>query len=154
LKVITPKAEHVFAWVELAKAFIGEALVEYDWGMNEDHLHQTYHLWDKKNWGFLLEHEGEIVGVLAGIVVPHFFDYDNQFFNEFMWYVKPDYRKSGGGIKLFRALEDRCREHNINRIVMGHTKYMASDFEKLYTKLGFTYLQTNYEKVLDGKQPL
>lgn len=147
MKVITPLPHHVFPWCELAKSFIKEALTDYDWGMNEDDLHTTYHLWEK-DWVFLLEDENKIVGCLAGIVVPHFFDYGNEFFNEFMWYVLPDSRNSGGGLQLYRALVRRCNERGIKRIVMGHTKYMAQDFEKLYKKLGFNYLQTNYEKVL------
>ena len=150
MEVITPLPHHVFAWSDLAKEFVKEALTDYSWGLNEDDLHETYHLWDKTNWGFLLEDKGEIVGVLAGVVVPHFFDYSNSFFNEFMWYVKPDYRKSGGGIKLYRALEKRCRERGVTRLIFGHTKYLADDFTKLYKKLGFTYLQTHYEKVLNG----
>ena len=148
MKVITPLPHHVFVWCELAKEFIKEVLTDYDWGMNEDDLHQTYHLWDKENWGFLLESDGEIVGVLAGVITAHFFDYGNKFFNEFMWYVKPDYRKSGGGLLLYRALVDRCKYFGIKRIVMGHTSYMQEDFERIFKKLGFTYLQTNYEKVL------
>ena len=148
MEVITPEPKHVFAWVELAKDFTNEAIDGHRWGVNEEHLHTTYHTWDKKDWGFLLESDGEIVGVLAGIITPHFFDYDNLFFNEFMWYVKPDFRKSGGGLLLYRALVKRCREHNIKRIVMGHTSYMKKDFENIYKRLGFTYLQTNYEKVL------
>ena len=148
MKVIKPLPHHVFPWCELAKSFIKEALTDYDWGMNEEDLHTTYHLWDTENWCFLLEHDNEIVGVLAGIVTPHFFDYANQFFNEFMWYVKPEFRSTGGGLLLYRALVRRCREKGIKRIIMGHTKYMAEDFKKLYTKLGFTYLQTHYEKVL------
>ena len=148
MKVIAAKPEHVFAWAELAKSFISEALTEYNWGMNEHDLHTTYHNWDTESWCFLLEHENEIVGCLAGIVSPHFFDYSNLFFSEFMWYIRPEHRSSGGGLMLYRALVRRCRDRNINRIVMGHTKYMADHFEKLYTKLGFTYIQSHYEKVL------
>jgi len=152
LEVIKPLPHHVFPWCELAKDFVAESLKDYNWGLNEEDLHTTYHLWDTDNWCFLLEHEGEIIGCLAGIVVPHFFDYSNVFFNEFMWYVKPEHREGGGGLKLYRTLEDKCNEQGISRIVMGHTKYMASNFEKLYKKLGFTYLQTHYEKVLNGNK--
>ncbi len=148
MKVITPKPQHVFEWVELAKDFLDEGIGKYEWGYNEEHLHSTYHLWDKENWGFLLEHEGQIVGVLAGIINVHFFDFDNRFFSEFMWYVKPGFRHKGGGLLLYRHLVRRCKDRNIKRIVMGHTSHMAKDFERIYQGLGFTYLQTHYEKVL------
>ena len=148
MEVITPEAAHVFKWVALAKEFTSEAIETYNWGFNEENLHTTYFLWDKKDWGWLLQDGDEIVGCLAGMVTPHFFNYDNLFFNEFMWYVKPDYRSQGGGLLLYRALVKRCKEKNVKRIVMGHTSYMIMEFEQLYEKLGFTYLQTNYEKVL------
>ncbi len=148
MEVITPEAKHVFAWAKLAREFTNEVIDGLKWGINESDLHTSYHLWDKENWSFLLQHDNQIVGVLAGIVTPHFFNYDNLFFNEFIWYVKPEHRKSGGGLLLYRALEKRCKEKGIKRIVMGHTSYMIMEFESLYEKLGFTYLQTNYEKVL------
>lgn len=148
MRVIEPEPHHVFEWVELAKEFLDEALETYQWGINEADLHTTYHLWDKKNWGFLLLDGDEVIGILAGIVTPHFFDYKNLVFNEFMWFVKPDHRKSGGGLLLYRAMVKRCKERGITRIVMGHTRHMIFEFENLFEKLGFTYLQTHYEKVL------
>jgi GNAT superfamily N-acetyltransferase len=147
LKVIGIEAQHVFEWAQLAKDFINEALQEYNWGVNEDDLHTTYHSWNK-DFGFLLQDEGKIVGCLCGIVTPHFFDYENKFFSEFMWYVKPEYRNKGGGLLLFRECQRKCIEAGVTRMVMGHTKYMKEEFENLYTKLGFTYLQTHYEKIL------
>jgi GNAT superfamily N-acetyltransferase len=147
LSVIQTEGEYVFEWAELAKAFITEALAEYDWGVNEDDLHTTYHAWDK-DFGFLLLDEGKVVGCLAGLLTPHFFDYSNLFFSEFMWYVKPEYRNQGGGIKLYNACLARCKERGVTRMVMGHTSYMQEDFTKLYRGLGFKYLQTHYEKIL------
>jgi len=148
LKVIEPLDTHVFAWVELVREFLDEGIKEYDWGVNEDDLHTTYHLWDKKNFGWLLEADGEIVGVLAGIAMPHSFNYSNRYFLESMWYVKKSHRGTGGGIMLYRACIKRCRELGISRVVFGHTKVMRKDFERLYKKLGFTYLESHYERVL------
>jgi GNAT superfamily N-acetyltransferase len=147
LKVIRPEPHHVFEWVELVKEFLSEGIHTYNWGISEDNLHTTYHLWNK-DFGFLLEDEGKIVGVLAGSVAPHFFNYSNIFFQENMWYVRKEFRRKGGGILLYRALVRRCRERGIRRIVFGHTKIMKNEFEKLYGKLGLTYLESHYEKVL------
>lgn len=148
MTVIEPEAHHVFEWVELAKKFLDEGIDEYGWGFNEEDLHKTYHIWDKKNFGWLLEHEGKIVGVLAGVCVPHFFNHKFLLFNEFMWYVLPEFRGTGGGLMLYRACLERCKRLGISRIVFGHTKHMSKEFEKIYTKLGFTYLETQYEKVV------
>jgi GNAT superfamily N-acetyltransferase len=150
LKVIEPLDHHVFEWCELVHQFLDDGIDEYGWGVSENDLHTTYHTWDKKNWGWLLEHEGEIVGVLAGVVVPHFFNHKFLLFNEFMWYVRPEFRGTGGGLRLYRAAYDRCKEYGISRMVFGHTKHMKKDFIRIYEKLGFTYLETHYEKVIDG----
>jgi len=148
MQVIEPLPSHVFAWTALVREFLDEGIGEYNWGYNENDLHKTYHLWDKKNFGWLLEDDGEIVGVLAGQIVPHFFDYSNWYFSESMWYVKKSHRKRGGGMLLYRAVLKRCKEFGIKRIVFGHTKVMSKQFEHLYKRLGFTYLETHYEKVL------
>lgn len=148
LKVIEPKPEHVFAWVELVYKFLAEGIEDYDWGVNELHLHETYHKWDKKNFGFLLVDGDRVVGVLAGSIGNHFFNYDNKFFNESMWYVIPEYRSKGGGILLYRACLKRCKELGITRLVFGHTSQMKEEFSKIYKRLGFTYLESHYEKVL------
>lgn len=150
MTVIEPLPIHVFDWCKLAHEFVGEAIEDYGWGINEEDLHRTYHAWDKKNFGWLLEHRGQIVGVLAGVVIPHFFNYSNRIFNEFMWYVKPEFRGTGGGLMLYRACLRRCNALGIERLVFGHTRYMSEEFGKIYERLGFTYLETHYEKVLNG----
>jgi GNAT superfamily N-acetyltransferase len=81
-------------------------------------------------------------------VSAHLFDYENTFFQENMWFVKKEYRKKGGGLLLYHALLQRCRERGIKRIIFGHTIQMKEEFTLLYKKLGFTYLETHYEKVL------
>ena len=148
MEVIEPLPEHVFDFVRLTKRFIKEGINGEEWGFNEEDVHTTYHQWNKKDWGFMLVSDEKIVGILAGQISPHFFDYSNIFFHEYMWYVEPEYRKSGGGILLYRAMLRRCREKCIKRIVMGHTRDMIKEFEAIYKKLGFTYLQTHYEKVI------
>jgi len=148
LQVIEPKPEHVFEWVELVKKFLAEGIGEYGWGVNETDLHTTYHNWDKKNFAFLLQDENKIVGVLAGSLGYHFFNYDNKYFQESMWYVLPEYRNKGGGILLYRACLERCKKLGIKRMVFGHTKQMHKAFEKIFKGMGFTYLESHYEKVI------
>jgi GNAT superfamily N-acetyltransferase len=147
MEVITPLPHHVFAWSDLVTEFLKDGIDQYDWGVNESDLHTTYHLWNK-DFGWLLEHEGEIVGVLAGQVAPHFFNYENLFFHEMMWFVKPEFRHLGGGIMLYRACVKRCKERGIKRIVFGHTKHLHDEIKKTVERLGFTYLETHYEKVI------
>jgi GNAT superfamily N-acetyltransferase len=131
----------------LVKKFLDEGIGEYGWGVDEEDLHKTFHAWDPR-FGWALVDKGKMVGCLAGIVVTHFFNRRNTIFQEFMWYVLPEYRRTGGGIMLYRACERDCRALGITRLAFAHTKYMSEQFEKLYKGLGFTYLETQYEKVL------
>jgi len=147
MKVIEPKNSDVFAWSELVHRFIDECIKDYGWGVNEQDLHRTYYAWDKR-FGWLLEHEGKIIGVLAGACLPHFFNYGNTLFQESMWYVVPEHRKSGGGLLLYRACVKQCEKMGITRMVFAHTKHMGEEFGKIYDKLGFTYLETHYEKAI------
>ena len=147
MRVIRAESSHVFDFCDLVKEFLDEGIDKYGWGVNTKDLHTTYHLWDK-DYAFLLEDEGCIVGILAGVVAPHFFNYENFYFHENMWFVKKDYRRSGGGLMLYRACVQRCHEKGIKRLVFGHTIQMKDEFEKIFKSLGFTYLESHYEKVL------
>lgn len=147
MEVIDGKPEHVFEFAELAKAFVEEGIKDYEWGFNEDDIHATYHLWDE-GLRFLLVDKNKVVGILAGLCAPHFFNYKNIYFQEVMWFVQPEYRTKGGGLLLYNACVKRCKERGVTRMVMGHTKHMEDKFTKLYEKLGFTFLESHYEKVI------
>jgi hypothetical protein len=148
MKVINYSPHYIFEWCDLVKKFITECISEQDWGCDDKDLHTTFHSWDERfAWG-LLNEEGELVGCLAGVVVPHFFNYRNLIFQECMWYVLPEYRKGRAGVMLYKQCERDCKRHGITRLAFAHTKYMKGNFEKLYNGLGFKYLETHYEKVL------
>ena len=150
MEVIQPEPKHVFEFAEMANEFFEEAEGIQEWGVNQEDIHTTYftYLNSVEHIGLLLQHEGKIVGVISGLISPYYFNYSNTIFNEFMWFVRKGYRSGGGGLKLYRVLEESCRKAGVTRIVMGHTRHKILEFETIYEKLGFNYLQTHYEKAL------
>lgn len=41
---------------------------------------------------FVMEREGEVAGVIAGMVTPYLFNFSVRVCQEFMWFVRPEYR--------------------------------------------------------------
>jgi len=147
MQIVNYAPHYVFEWCDLVHRFVEECIKEQDWGCNDEDLHKTFHSWDPRfAWG--LVHEDKLIGCLTGIVVPHFFNYANLIFQESMWFVIPEFRNTRGGIMLYKRCEEDCRRYGITRLAFAHTKFMKEGFEKIYQGLGFSYLETHYEKVL------
>ena len=83
--------------------------------------------------------------MFAGLVAPHFFDFNTLYFHESMWFVLPGY--PGWGRKLYERAECECKRRGVLKMVMAHTHaYKPKQFEKMYYKLGFNKLETHYVK--------
>lgn len=152
MRIVNYHADAVFEWVELVKKFLAEGIGEYGWGVDDESLHRTFHSWDPRfAWG-LENDEGRLVGCLTGLCVPFFFNHRNLLFQESMWYVEPEFRGTGGGLMLYRRCESDCRKYGITRMIFAHTRYMTDEFQQIYKRLKFTYLETHYEKVINNGQ--
>ena len=147
MKVIKPLPEHLTDWIHLVEEFLKEGIDEYNFGYKKEDAETTFFLWIARQPAFLLEHGGEIIGVLAGSVGTHFFNYAGTYFQEAMWYVLPKYRHTSGGLKLLRAMEQECKRRGITKMVMAHTySLMPRHFQKLYKGLGYKRIETKYIK--------
>ena len=83
-------------------------------------------------------------GALGGVCVPDCHR-ECMVASEFFWYVKPEHR--GGGIRLLKAFEKWAREQGADRIIMTHlADSMPEGLKKLYIRLGYEELETNYIK--------
>ena len=147
MKVIKPEPKHVHDWIQLVQEFLQEGIDQYAWGFSSEDCEATYFTWLKECIGFLLEEEGAIVGVLAGNIAIHPFCYTTVYFHESMWFVRKSHRGKGGGIKLYEACEQECRDRGIKKMVFAHTSLLeVKTFKKIYNKLGFHELETHYVK--------
>jgi L-amino acid N-acyltransferase YncA len=64
------------------------------------------------------EVQGDVVGMVALMVLPFMFNRDVRTAHEVAWWVDPDERASGAGIALMRALERACRAAGCRAIQM------------------------------------
>lgn len=92
---------------------------------------------------------GGVHGFICGIEAPILGNFNVKSCSEVAWWVDEEYRDTGSGLDLIRALEAAAKEKGckyINMVFM-HTS-MPDKIEKIYCKLGYNRAETTYSKVL------
>jgi len=148
MRVIKPEPYHVHEWTSLIDRFLAEGIDHFGFGIRQEDVETTFFLWVNRNLPLLLlEDEGKIIGCLGGNLFPHWFNYDTLIFNEMIWYVLPEYRRGGGGVRLIRAMEKECKDRGVDKMVLGHTyALMPDDLRKLFEGLGYRIIESHYIK--------
>lgn len=109
-----------------------------------------------KNWTFLigngmgrifgLYEDDMLVGALGSIVAPDLNDGEITA-TECFWFVDPN--KRGNGVRLLLHFVDYAKEIGCVRVNMVHLFNKHADkLQKLYSKLGFSPVETHYIKTL------
>lgn len=94
----------------------------------------------------MLEDSGDPRGVLGFLQYPDINDGETVI-TETFWYVLPQHRRDG--LKLLRRFESVAKERGAKRIIMGHLKALTPEtLGHLYTRLGYTELETTYIKAV------
>ena len=133
--------------VNLCRLFWEESLKEYGLKWNEEDATQTVINFIKTLKSLVIEKEGKVVGVVAGIVIPSFFNYRSKIFTEVIWYVKPEYRRYG--LKLYAVLEQTLKNQDIDKITMiNMSNSKAGKIGKFYQKKGYQFMETVWMKQL------
>lgn len=84
------------------------------------------------------------VGLLGFVVFPHYFT-QKLTATEIMWYVEPEHRKGGGGIKLLWEAEKEAKA--MGATIMGFTAPTA-DVARLYERFGYKQVEISFQKEL------
>jgi L-amino acid N-acyltransferase YncA len=66
-----------------------------------------------------------------------------------MWYVRRDYRKGGTGLKMLQKTMELAKAAGATHMVMAHTGSYKEKLAKLYGRLGFEVLETQYIRGLE-----
>ena len=103
---------------------------------------------DSKDSVILVVENGgdELIGMIAAVICPMWFNKSVLTAQEWFWYVKPENR-GGVGIKLFKKLEDMLRQKGVEVLTMISVKEMPS-IDGIYIKLGFRQSEQNWIKRL------
>jgi GNAT superfamily N-acetyltransferase len=90
------------------------------------------------------EYQGKLIGVFAFLVFPHFFS-GEMTAGELLWYVEPEARKGGAGLKLLAAAEAMARDLGAKRMQMVAP---TAEIEQLYKRRGYHQVEVGYQRRL------
>jgi GNAT superfamily N-acetyltransferase len=97
---------------------------------------------------FVADHEGEIVGGIAGMLGPTALDPSVSLL-ELAWFVKPEHR--GIGFDLLSEFEAAGKTYGARQICMTViANGMQEGLHAVYEQLGYTKLETQYRKDIGG----
>ncbi len=119
--------------------------VEYD---SETVLNQAFELIES---GVVLmaEDQGRVVGLMLVIIAPFPMNMHYLQAIEWVFYVDPEYRRGGLGVKLIAEAEKRLIEKDVKFFTMvSLTNVTPKAANQLYESLGFEHSETNFTKDL------
>ena len=131
--------------LRMTKEFQDEGLGQYTLGHTDESAEASITMFVTEQLAVVAVQDDEPIGVLGGFITPFFFDKDSIVFQEILWYVRKDKRKGGAGVKMLFKVMEEAKKMGVTHIVMAHTGKVLSDMiGKVYEKLGFEVLETQY----------
>lgn len=99
-------------------------------------------------FAFVAQAQGKVVGYIGCIVVPMMAS-NSTICSEAGWFVLPDYRGTGAGIKLFKRAEAEANKLGCHIFSMTYMETsMPEEVKSLYEKCGLELQETTYRKIL------
>lgn len=97
----------------------------------------------------LLADDGDkLLGMVGVFVVPFMFNREKVSAHEVIWWVEPEARSTGAGVKLLDAVEPMCKEIGVGAIQMMHLSNSPPQAGALYESRGYKHSETSYTKVI------
>src|SRR5690606_19792445 len=84
------------------------------------------------------EQGGQLIGMLAGMIVEHFFG-DDCYATDYVFYVHPAYRGTSAAPRLYRAWEELLKaDGRVKEVLLGiSTEIHPERTRRFYERLGF-----------------
>lgn len=119
--------------------------VEYD---VDTVTHFTRYLLDEGIVMYAMDKQG-IVALMLVIIAPFPMNMNHLCATEWVFYVDPDYRRGGLGVKLIAQAEQILKDRRVKFFTMVSLANVTPDAaNKLYETLGFEHSETNFTKEL------
>jgi N-acetylglutamate synthase-like GNAT family acetyltransferase len=93
---------------------------------------------------YVAETEGTIIGLIAGMLVPHIFNQDLLTLTQIFWWVKPEYRHGKTGLMLLNAFNEHGERDADWIICVTHKDTPIND--RSFIKRGFHLKEKNFLK--------
>lgn len=94
---------------------------------------------------FVAEQDAELLGFIAGVLTPHFFNQDVMVMTELLWWVQPEHRGTRAGLLLLNAFED-CGEREADVLIMT-LEHKSPVNPKTLTRRGYLPCEHSYAKL-------
>jgi len=127
---------------EMVEEFHRDSLHEYGLEFNRDSIEK----YEKTHVGttFVLEVEGEIVGIIGGLVIDQPVA-NKKVFQETIWFVKKSNRKHGS--RQLSYLENWCLVNEVDQIIMAFMhNSMGERLYDFYQRMGYKPMETHLIK--------
>lgn len=95
----------------------------------------------------LAESDGLPAGFAGGMFTPFIFNINVRVGGELMWWIEPEHRGSGIGLKLLKALENAAYTAGARRWSMIAIEGTAERVSRIYDQMGYTASERTYSKV-------
>lgn len=92
------------------------------------------------------EVEGEVVGMVGLVVVPHLFNRNYKTACEIVWWVEPEHRGGGIAMQLMNAIEPAAKDKGAVGIQMALLSSSPPVAAAIYERLGYTHTESSYFK--------
>jgi N-acetylglutamate synthase-like GNAT family acetyltransferase len=120
---------------------------KFEQSLDIDHLNALAENLITNHTLLVAEQEGQLVGMIAGILVPNIYNKDYIGLQEMFWWVVEEARTSSAAIRLYGAFEERAKDLEVDFISMVSTVYTPT-LENYYKKQGYKPVETSYIKEL------
>lgn len=96
---------------------------------------------------FISLKEGEkLIGYFLGLKTKATHSKDGTYVTQDSLFIHPDYRGSGGGVKLIKKLEEECKKLGVHRILL--CERVKNPIGKLFKRLNYTPSEIYYSKYI------
>lgn len=93
---------------------------------------------------FVAEREGEIIGLIAGMLTPHIFNQDLMTLTQLFWWIKPEYRAGKTALRLLNAY-NKAGEEKAKWIICTTHKHTPIN-DRSFLKRGFILNEKSFLK--------
>lgn len=94
------------------------------------------------------ELDGKVIGMIGVMYHPFIFNPEHVVAGEIVWWVEPEYWKSGVGRQLLESVDAPCKERGIKHVQMMLLANSNPEAHKLYEALGYELSEMTYTKVI------
>ena len=129
----------------MCEAFHYESGLDEFFSYNEKTMISTVNALIKTGGIFIARHENKPVGMIAGIIYPHYTNADHITGQEMFWYVSPKHRGGNAGRGLLDSLQEWAVRNGAKSFMMISLESIQPEkVGKFYMKNGYSLLEHSY----------